>query len=568
MPTTIEVPTTIPTTLTNTRTTTELVPTTLTNTLTTTELVPTTFTSTTTLTEVSTFVTSFPVTVTDSTTIFTTQTSVVTSTTVSTFTTVSTLTSVREITDTVTNTQFNTVTQLTTLPASTITTVLTTVLPPVTVTTTKDGEVITSVIPGPTVTTTTTTTLPATTVTVAGPTVTREISICAAPTNTGLVPNTQNTNTKTGQRRLWGCDPGFVCNQPKPAGCNLWAEAPSDDFLCDPKYCVPAPFFPRVDWPANKTSYYPPTEGYFNLNPNAFGLSYDIFAIEEVVTKINGHKTTITTGNWASQTGITHYPPAPTSTITTTSKHYRRDAALYRLSKRDDTITPPVCYAICNNAYLEAQRVGLTDALCDKSSPFSQMSSNCMTCIGENGLDIKVTLRSYLGPTFEQFWGYCDIQPPQSQVSSSEPPPQTQVTSEPTVTTGTQAPPNTDTEPVPITSSTTVAPTSEPPTPSSTTEIATPTPSSSAPPESTEEPVPSSSTSETVPSSTTGGEAPPSSTPPTPTAPPAGGSSTLKTTTTGKPATSSIVLAAAGRAAPGSPLGSMFAALLAAVLFL
>ena len=561
MSTTIEVPTTISTTI----------PTTLTNTLTTTELVPTTLTSTTTFTEVSTFVTSFPVTVTDSTTIYTTQTSVVTTTAVSTFTTVSTLTTVRELTDTVTNTvtntQFNTVTQLTTLPASTITAVVTTVLPPVTVTTTKDGQVITSVIPGPTVTTTTTRTLPPVTVTVAGPTVTRDISICPAPTNTGAVPKTQNTNTKTGQRRLWGCDPGFVCNQPKPSGCNLWATAPADDFLCDPKYCVPAPFYPRVDWGKNKTGYYPPTEGYFNLNPNAFGLSYDIFAIEEIVTKINGHKTTITTGNWASQTSITHFPPAPTSTITTTRKHYRRDSLLHGLWKRDGTITPPVCYGICNTAYLEAQHVGLTDALCEAGSPFTDMSENCMECIAANGLDIKLTLRQYLGPAFEQFWGYCDIQPPQSQVSSSDLPPQTQVTSEPPVESSSQAPPNTNTSPVPITPSTTVTSTSEPPTPSSTTEIPTPTSSTStAPPESTEEPVPSS-TEESVPSSTPS-EAPYSSTPPTPTAPPASSSSTLKTTTTGKPATSSIATAAAGRAASGSPLGSMFAALLAAVLFL
>jgi hypothetical protein len=347
-----------------------------------------------------------------------------------------------------------------------------------------------------------------------------------------------------------------------------------------------------VQWPENETSYYPPTEGYFNLNPNAFGLSYEIFEVHEIVTKIHGKKTTITTGNWVSQTDLTHFPPEPTTT-TTTLKNYGRGLPSHRISKRDDTVAPAVCYDICNTAFLEGQRVGPKDELCEEHSPFLDYSASCQECIADNKADLKLTLREYVGPAFEVFWDFCNVQPPQSQVTTTDLPPQTQVTDTPTVQTSTQQPPNTSTEPEPITTtSTTSSSSSEEPEPSTSTSeqpqpssTSTSTPpetsssSSSTPPStsSTTSEGPgseSSQTSSTSSSGPTGGSGsgsgtPSSSNPSRTTTPPATGTSGGGTTGTGRPPTSSIATAAAGRVVQGvSGVGNWLAVLLSALFFL
>jgi hypothetical protein len=423
--------------------------------------------------------------------------------------------------------------------------------------------------------------VPPVTITVPGPTVTRDISVCPAPTNSAPV-----ARTKTTTRQLWGCDPGYICDLPKPQGCNLWAEAPADDFLCDPQYCKPAPYLPRVDWPENETSYYPPTPGYFNLNPNAFGLSYDIFAVQEIVTKIHGKKTTIRTGNWISQTAITHFPPEPTTSTVTSMKAYYARGSRAHLSKRDETIAPAVCFGPCNSAWLESQRVGLIPDLCDADSAFTDYTNTCLACIDSNSLDLKLTLREYVGPEFENVWGFCSIQPGETQSSSTDLPPQTQVTQLPTLSSTSQGAPNTETDPVPITTSST-ADEPEQPTPSSTEPPATPSSSEEVPPATTtmEEEEPTPSETDTPPEETSASE---SASSPGPSSTGGGGSgggggggggddtvtptvtgtgtSTLRTSTTGRPATSSIATAAAGRVVVNW-VGSLIAGGLGVVFF-
>jgi hypothetical protein len=355
--------------------------------------------------------------------------------------------------------------------------------------------------------------------------------------------------------------------------------------VCDPRFCEPAPFFPLVDWPVNETGYFPPTEGYFNLNPNAFGLSFDIFAVEEIVTKIHGKKTTITTGNWVSQTAITHFPPEPTAT---TIQWYKRGAPSHRLSKRDETVAPAICYAICNTALLEASRVGLTQALCAPGSTFRQDLDSCQVCIDAHKDDAKQSWRVYLQPEFAQFLEFCDLQPPQSQVTgTTNLPPQTQVTGTPTIVTGTQSPPNTDTSAVPITS-TPASTTTTGEAPGSTTETPTTAPatSESAPPPPSSSP--SSSPSETAQSSSPSGVSSveaitatpsPSGSSPSPSSGAAGSSppgpattspSTLSTSTTARPPTVTIATAGAGRVVVSRlGLGNILASLLGVVgLFL
>jgi hypothetical protein len=422
--------------------------------------------------------------------------------------------------------------------------------------------------------------------------------------------------TKTTKKQLWGCDPGFVCNVPKPQGCNLFAEPPSSEFLCEPKYCIRAPPLYRANWRENETGYFPPTEGYFNLNPNAFGLSYDIFELHEVVTKIDGKKTTITTGNWVSQTDLTHFPPEPTS-VTTTQGHYGRGLSSHRLSKRDESVAPAVCYGICNEAFNEGQRVGLIPELCNVDATFRTLSDNCITCIQSNKDNVLDTIRVHVGPEFEDMWNFCEIKVPEPQETVTSA--QSQVTSTPDVVTSTQDGPNTNTDPIPITPTSTSTSTSEPepeptptetipststeaePTPTDDDSTTTPSSTSTPPVEETStspveetststdpEPTPtdsSSSTTSTDDDSNTGSPTPTdddgdgSDPEPTPSESSSGlgsvitppvtgtGTTTLQTSTTTRASTSTVVTGAAGRVR-GGVVGSFVVALLGAIVLL
>ncbi|EHK97352.1 hypothetical protein M7I_6910 [Glarea lozoyensis 74030] len=202
---------------------------------------------------------------------------------------------------------------------------------------------------------------------------------------------------------------------------------------------------------------------YYNLNPNAFGLDYTIF-VNKIVTvyvfgpKGNKYLTTYTTGDYASKTLLDHYPPAASTSATI--RPAKRDTIVVRqLLKRDDTIVPAVCFAQCNNVYIEAQKVGKSPALCAPDSAFQSDYSSCQQCVVDNGDTTKVTLQTYVVPQFEPFINFCRETTAQSAVLPSVStqtvlpvaPTQIAVVSIPTppaVTT--QAPVNTNTLPVPI----------------------------------------------------------------------------------------------------------------------
>ncbi|KAK1825816.1 hypothetical protein QBC39DRAFT_400131 [Podospora conica] len=78
------------------------------------------------------------------------------------------------------------------------------------------------------------------------------------------------------------------------------------------------------------------------------------------------------------------------------------------LNARDDTVVPAVCYEVCNNAYLEAQTVGKTPALCESTSPFmNYYTIGCVPCINANAADPAQVLKEYIEPKFAQFINYC-----------------------------------------------------------------------------------------------------------------------------------------------------------------
>jgi hypothetical protein len=345
---------------------------------------------------------------------------------------------------------------------SVITVTTPTVLPGTTVTITQSGTTITSISPPVTSIITTTITITGPTQTITGPTntltVTASIITCPAPTNSAPV-----TPQDTGPDALWGCSPGFVCSPPKPDDCSLFAQPPSYNYLCDKSFCIPSPPFTDVQWPANQTSFYPPTEGYFNLPPPAFGLDYGIFE-EEV---ING----VTTGDWSSQTSITHYPPAPTGAAKKV-RHLPPQARAIeehaQIHKRDGSVVPAVCYAVCNNCYIEAQKVGKSPALCVPGSAFESDLGSCNDCVTANGDQTKSSLQSYVEPEFEPFLSFCSAQSAQPELGSTSTSTFTPAAQTQSVVVATATAP-TPTLSVPVTSTNTPAPSSPTSQPFSTT---------------------------------------------------------------------------------------------------
>lgn len=400
---------------------------------------PTTYTKTTT------FSTKYPVTITSDHTVITTSISTAFITTISTLTTsYPVVTQVTKlITQTATVTAPGQLTTLTlpgetrTLPGSTIVSTLTKELPGQTITVTEGGKTFTTTLPGTTAITTTTFVVGPTTVTVPPGTVTVtpifNVTVCPSPTGSSAPLPTDSDLT-------FGCKPGFVCNPPKPNGCNLWPEPPLKDFLCHPQDCIPSPPFTNVTWKKNESQYYPPSYGYFNLNPEAFGLSYEIFDFNVYEKVKDGHTKTITTGNWASQTSLSDWPRAsPASTSVPPpppygKEHERRE--LHMFSKR--AVTPSVCFDECNNAWLFAQSTGKTDELCREGSSFRKSYNSCAACIVANAGATKDTIRDYVEPEFAQYLDFCNGRPA-GPIKSTVSGPESDVASLPPIGTSTQA---------------------------------------------------------------------------------------------------------------------------------
>jgi hypothetical protein len=412
VPTTIEETQTIvqPTTVENTRTV--VTPTTIENTRT--VVTPTTIVETDTVTKPTTIW--VPTTYTTTTTFVTERTATITSdhTVVSVSVTTATETSVSTFT--------------TSYPVVSYTTV------PVTQT-----QIITG--PGATVT------APGQTITAPGETVTAtprfEVTLC--PSVTGVT-----APLETGSDRTFGCKPGYVCNPTKPEGCNFWPGPPSKDYLCNPDDCIVSPPFINVTWPDDKTKYFPPSFGYFNLNPNAFGLSYDIFEYVVVEEVRHGHTKTITTGNWETQSTLPIWPDAPATTSSSAAVQRR---VVHKFNKRADA--PAECFDDCNNAYLIAESVGKSDALCKDGSDFKNGYDECTKCITDNSDATKDTVRDYVKPEFDQYLDFCsskNTSPTQSSMSA----PASDVTSIASVSTTSQAKTSsTDFTPLPTTTTTT-----------------------------------------------------------------------------------------------------------------
>ncbi|POS70269.1 glycoprotein X [Diaporthe helianthi] len=216
----------------------------------------------------------------------------------------------------------------------------------------------------------------------------------------------------------WSCAPGYNCNPPKPDGCNIWSDLPANNYQCPQEYCVPVKPYFNTTWQEGNTSYFPVTEGYFNLNPEAFGLSYDIFSEELIIEEIGGYEVTFTTGNWASQTSISELTVSTTATILPDSSSDAKPKRMFTSKKRvrgvslgkRATVTstvPAACFDVCNNCNLEAQSRGKVPGLCDSGSAFNNYLTGCNLCIDTYQDATKLSGRQYVDNQLSQWINYC-----------------------------------------------------------------------------------------------------------------------------------------------------------------
>lgn len=437
-----------------------------------------------TLTVSTTYTTKVPTAV--QTTVTTTTTKPETKTTTTTKATTATVTTTKHLTETdvvvTTKPKTETAIIITTQPPVTrvITTTslstrtVTTVQPAITVTMTNEGKTVVTTLPASTITRVEVITMRPETQTLA------TVTISPAPACPAPTPSGQRRAVDTPRNFKWGCAPGYVCNPPKPEGCAVWDSAPPNDFVCEPQHCILAPPIKPVHWAENETGYYPPAEGYFNLDPRAFGLSSGIFEKLEVIKLVDGEAQTITTGVWTSQSSLSVYPPpeASASAVHTykpkkrgvapvwkpKDQHYGRSfkellkAAKRGLLKRQDAFqpnapVPAVCFQPCNNAFREAQSRGLTPQLCADGSAFKGELEQCLDCTDtRTNSTIVGGGRMYLVQEFVEYISYCLVTPP---VTSQGTPPASQVSSTPDISTTSQEPGLSTTDPVPISTSTT-----------------------------------------------------------------------------------------------------------------
>lgn len=324
-----------------------------------------------------------------------------------TVTRVNTITDENTVTRVNTITNENTVTDLitTTAPGRTVTRTITSTVAAQTITITEEGTTATTTLPGSTVVVTTTEVLPGETLVI---TPIFDVTLCPRPTGNGEPVDYSSDET-------WGCKPGFVCNPVKPDGCNFWPDLPTDDFRCKPEECIVAPPYANVTWEKDETTYYPPSYGYFYLNPEAFGLSYGIYEFDIYVEKDKHTTRTITTGDWASQASLTEYPRTTTTTTTQqyedSYEHHDKREELHWYKKRAP-VAPSVCLDECNAAALQMQVTGKVPRICEEDSSFQNAYASCTQCISANGNSTRNTIREYVQPTFGQIFNWCDEQDP------------------------------------------------------------------------------------------------------------------------------------------------------------
>ncbi|UKZ85685.1 uncharacterized protein TrAFT101_001534 [Trichoderma asperellum] len=353
---------------------------------------------------------------------------------------------------------------------------------------------------------------------------------------------------------IYGCQPGYVCNPKKPAGCNFWPGLPDASFRCHPEDCMVAPPPLLANWPEGKTGYIPHQDGYFYLDPHIFGLTYDIFEYNVVKKIQSGSTSTYTTGNWGSQAqaygSVPTNPPSYGKRASSPFKQQARRKANYG-AKRAALDLPQDCMGPCQDALLLITQFGKKPEFCEADSAFEKDFNGCVNCIAkDDNIDVSdlAAIAAALGEPFVDTIFFCNTTGTTPPPTSSAP--ESQVTGSNTLGSTSQIPTSptslidsTTSSSIQSTTSSTKQSTPPPTSSSSTTSTPPPPPTSSStkpppPPTSSSTPPPPPTSSSTSSSSQQASSTPPSSasTPPSSSAGSSGSS-----TTAGGPGSSSEI---------------------------
>ena len=271
----------------------------------------------------------------------------------------------------------------------------------------------------------TTITIPPTTVTVF--TTSTLTGLVTCPTR--IINPTYTTSTPLPDDYTWGCPPGTLC-QPPQINCNFEQNPPADTYYCSPDECVPAPPLPSFT-PApiggGTCGPYPTVPGYFNFDPEYFGLSYSIFvdggdyaetcsgcvmSTVMPISQISDGQPQAPTLVSVCETSTTQ-PQAPSTTwalVTTISDGQPQGpwiTTAARLARRADPPLPSACYEYCNECLNVAEQSGKQTKLCPADSPFSAAFGNCQTCLLNHKADTTTEAGAVL-PSLYQFTSYCN----------------------------------------------------------------------------------------------------------------------------------------------------------------
>lgn len=168
--------------------------------------------------------------------------------------------------------------------------------------------------------------------------------------------------------------PGKLCT-PRQVNCNFEANPPAESYFCRPEECKPSPEIPEYTSDSavfpNPTdrdcAWYRPAPGFFNLDHEYFGLTYDIFNIygQPVCEDENP--------DWKDWTD-SNKPP---KMVRSMRRGTNNPLALLR-ARQAATTAPAECYAVYNKASYFGQEIGfVTEDLCSPESDFQVALEDC-----------------------------------------------------------------------------------------------------------------------------------------------------------------------------------------------
>jgi hypothetical protein len=293
----------------------------------------------------------------------------------------------------------------------------------------QSGPTITQACTPVTIKQPTTITIPPTTVTAPPVIITTSLTgIVTCPSRT--INPTYTTSTQLPDDYTWGCPPGYLC-QPPQVNCNFEQNPPADTYYCSPDECVPAPPLSSFNQTGPGCGPYQTAPGYFNFNPELFGLSYSIFVdggdyaetCLECATTTWAPVSQISDGQPQAPTLVPVcqtsnsqlQAPAHTTTwipVSTISDGWPQRSVMTTatwLAKRQiNQPLPQVCYEDCNICLDVAERDGKPKC-CPADSEFSSVYGQCSYCLSAHRTDTR-TAPTDLLPSLQPYLSYCNAQ--------------------------------------------------------------------------------------------------------------------------------------------------------------